>query len=158
MKFEVHITGEPSIIEEFDKLGIKSIKVELISPENKVMQVEHMSSFVVNYDNIIDFSFYLQDLIYTIKSKIIRIKVEIPGFHREFDQQALYIESHFNPINSIYPISQNLNSGKLLGTAREVNKDKFNLFRSIWRDKEIELCIYDTNINFDLEWFKSYKK
>ena len=44
--FEIHITGKKSIINEFNNLKIKNIIVELLKPDNSLLRIEYMSSFI----------------------------------------------------------------------------------------------------------------
>ena len=70
--------------------------------------------------------------------------------------QALYAESHFNPFNKVYPLSKNQRSGKLMGTDREYKVDKFDTFFDKWKNEDIELCLYDTFVEEDFDWFRLY--
>ena len=43
--FEIHITGTSDINEQLDKLAIKNIVIDLLTPNKEVLRTEYMSSF-----------------------------------------------------------------------------------------------------------------
>lgn len=69
------------------------------------------------------------------------------------------MESHFTPRpgQTKYPISQNFKSGRLMATDREYDKQKYFEFRQKWDHEDIELCLYDTFITEDKDWFNLYE-
>ena len=83
-------------------------------------------------------------------------KIECPPYSELFPM-SIYVESHFNPIFVIYPISRNKKSGKLMATDREYNKDKYLTFLDNWTNEDCELCIFDSFVDEDLDWFNLYK-
>lgn len=155
--FEIHITGEEGIIEELTSMKLKNITVELLRPDNSTLRTEFMSSIVRKFNNYSECAFYVQNLTNNLKSKIIRVKIESP-FYDEFVDQSLYMESHFAPFNSTYPLSRNKASGKLMATDREYDKEKYNQFKEVWKDNELELCLFDSFVKEDSDWFELYKK
>lgn len=154
--FEIHITGEQGINEELSTMNIKNIIVELLYPNLTLFRTEYMSSFVKKFENFNQCKFYVQALLSQLKSKIIRVKIESP-FYEEYVSNSLYVESHFEPFNNIYPISKNKASGKLMATDREYNQSKYSNFISKWKNNDIELCLYDSYVNEDFDWFRLYK-
>lgn len=154
--FEIHITGEQSILEELDNLNIKNITIELLKPNDEVLRTEYMSSFIhhaVDYDECFC---YVNALLMNLKSKIIRVKIESPAYP-EYLGQALYVESHFIPTDKKYPISKNVRSQKLMATAREYNKTKFTDFINKWKDiADVEICLFDDFVREDFDWFELY--
>jgi hypothetical protein len=156
--YEIHITGEEKINEYLTKEGIKNIEVELLTPSGEVIRTEYMSSFVENFNFLEDCYERVLNLTNAIKKEgidIIRIKIETP-FYQEYVSKALYIESHFKPFDKQYPISRNKRSGKLMGTDRVYDKSKFADFMLKWANNDVELCICDSYLEEDFDWFKQY--
>lgn len=155
--FEVHITGDSSIIDELDKLNIKNIIVELLDRDYEVLRLEFMSSFIVKLPYCVIHQ-YVLDLVEKLKHcNIIRIKIECPPILELFPM-SLYVESHFEPINNEYPLSRNFKSKKMMATDREYMKNNYYSFIDKWKDVDCELCVFDSFIEEDLDWFNLYKK
>lgn len=159
MKFEIHITGEKNILEEFDNLKIKNITVCLMDKNNDVLREEYMSSFIIETKNYKKCKKFVNEIIAKLRSKIYRVKIEAP-YKPFLVDHAVYIESHFlfDGINDQYPISINKKSGKILCTDRCYEKEYFAMFKVKWRDAEVELCLYDDYIREDFDWFALYHK
>lgn len=153
--FEIHITGNESINDELDKLNIKNIIVELLTPKNEIIRTEYMSSFIYKCESYIQCKEYVNNLLSILKSDIIRVKIESP-YYEHYKELSLYMESHFLPKNIQYPISRNRKSGKLMGTDRVYNKLEYDDFMKKWNDSDFELCLYDTFIEEDFDWFEKY--
>lgn len=156
--FEIHITGEESILSELTELGLKNISVELLRPNKDIIRIEHMSSFTINLDYK-DIHDYVKSLISILKSHIFRIKVECPPI-KDLFPLSLYIESHFEPLEGItkYPLSRNLSSRNLMATDREYSKKEYENFLEYWKNEVCELCILDTFKEEDFDWFQLYEK
>lgn len=156
--FEIHITGESGINSELDKLDIKNIIVDLLYPTQDFFRREYMSSFVKKFSNYQECLSWVKELVTQIKTPIIRIKIESP-YYTEYEDISLYMESHFTPRpgQTKYPISQNYKSGRLMATDREYDKKKYFEFRQKWGHEDIELCLYDTFITEDKDWFNLYE-
>ncbi len=153
--FEIHITGEESILKELDTLGIKNITIELLTPTEEVMRTEYMSSFIHYANDYDECICYVNALLLNLKSRIIRVKVESPPYD-EYLGQAMYAESHFEPIDTLYPISRNVRSGKLMATAREYVPKNFKDFITKWSGCEVEICLFDSYVEEDYDWFMQY--
>ncbi len=153
--FEIHITGQPSIIKELDSLGIKSIIVELLWPDHSLLRTEYMSSFVEKFHTYEDCKVYVDALVLRLKSPIIRVKIESP-YYEDYAQQSLYMESHFTPFNNVYPISRNKKSGKLMATDRTYIKSDYAWFLKKWKNEDVELCLFDSFVQEDRDWFNLY--
>ncbi len=153
--FEIHITGDSTINEALDKLGIKNIIIELLKPNGCLLRTEYMSSFVVSlqYSEIHE---YVLDIVSKLtECNIVRVKIESPPITHLFPM-SLYVESHFIPKGNNYPLSRNTRSGKILGTDREYSKSKYLEFLDKWKDEDCELCIFDTFKEEDYDWFNLY--
>lgn len=183
--FEIHITGEEGINAEFDKLGFKNIVIDLLKPDLTKLRTEYMSSFVKEfetYGQCLNFiygyktkgSITQQDigkpivetqylgLLDVLKSKVIRVKVEVPyllEYRKEYRDKALYIESHYIPDNNKKPLSRNVGSGKIIATDRAYWGDDWNKFYIDNRigQREIEMCLHDSFVEEDKDWFDCYK-
>ena len=154
--FEVHITGSKGINEELDKLGIKNIVIDLLKPNKDVLRTEYMSSFITKHANLIGCQFHVNSILDKLTSNIIRVKIESP-YYEHYKKGSLYLESHFPPFNEEYPISRNAKSNKLLATDRTYNKIEYRDFAEKWKHVELEMCLVDTFVNEDMDWFKLYE-
>lgn len=152
--FEIHITGNHRIHEVGKALGLKTIQVELLDLNYNVIRVEHMTSIVVqkpNYAECLQFVLETAEEIRSHGCRIIRTKIECPVYEH-YIKKALYIESHFKYNSNIYPISRNVTKDYNLGTCREWDRTKFETFFDTWKDSIIELCLFDTYPEEDLDW------
>ena len=157
--FEIHITGSKDINEQLDRLGIKNIIIDLLKPNKEVLRTEYMSSFISNHNNFDECKEYVDNLLTKLSCEIIRVKIESP-FYRHYIDKSLYMECHFEPKNdNHFPVSRNTKSGKLMATNRCYEKEKYGLFRIVnYLNGELELCLYDTFVEEDKDWFDLYQK
>jgi hypothetical protein len=153
--FEIHITGSHGINQELDSLGIKNIIVDLLTPEHKFMRTEYMSSFTIQKATYKETKAYVDELVNQLKSKIIRVKIESP-YYEHYKDNSLYLESHFKPFNSSFPISMNQRSKSLMATARMYEKDQYEDFKKLWSNEDVEMCLFDSFIEEDKDWFDLY--
>ena len=157
--FEVHITADEGIINIAKRLGIKTISVDLLRPDRTVLRTEHMTSQIVRAENYeackrqVDWMLLNLDL---YKVRVYRVKIESPCYDH-YVGQSLYMESHFQPTDDHYPLSRNQRKETLLATDREYDKQLYDLFKTRWADKEVELCLYDTFVEEDKDWFDCYR-
>lgn len=154
--FEIHITGEKKINEELSALNIKNIIVDLLYPDLTLLRTEYMSSFIIKKESYNEVEEYIIKLLKQLTCEIIRVKVETP-YYTEYLDKALYLESHFKPFNDKYPISNNAKSNKLLATDRTYNKTDFDNFINKWKNEDVEMCIYDSYVTEDKDWFDLYR-
>ena len=158
--FEIHITGDESINDVLTAMNIKNIIVELLHPDGTSLRTEYMSSFVEKHLNYNDCYDRILALATKLKSEhnidIIRVKIECP-YYEEYVPKSKYIESHFIPKDSKYPISRNKRSGKLMGTDREYDSSKYQEFIEKWQGEDVELCVFDTFVEEDFDWMNLYK-
>jgi hypothetical protein len=153
--FEIHITGSHGINQELDSLGIKNIIVDLLTPEHKFMRTEYMSSFTIQKATYKETKAYVDELVNQLKSKIIRVKIESP-YYEHYKDNSLYLESHFKPFNTSFPISMNQRSKLLMATARTYEKDQYGDFKKLWSNEDVEMCLFDSFIEEDKDWFDLY--
>lgn len=155
--FEIHITGENSKInDEFDKLGIKNIVIELLKPNGKLHRTEYMSSFIYKTETFEECLEYVNSIVDKLKTKVTRVKIESP-YYPEYVDRSIYIESHFkDEYNGTFALSRNVKSGKIMGTDRSYDKEEYPFFKMMWEKKELELCLYDTFIKEDQDWLNLY--
>jgi hypothetical protein len=72
--------------------------------------------------------------------------------HIDLNQEGSMI-SHFSHL----PLSVNKISNKYIRTDREYDKRLYNKFIEKYQSfGDIELCIFDTNVNGDKKWFEAY--
>ncbi len=157
--FEIHITGDESIIKHLDELYIKNISVELLKPNGDVLRTEHMSSFVEKHETQWTCLERVQVLVKELTERgvnIIRTKVETP-YDENLAPYSIYMESHFKTTDNKYPMSRNVKSGKIMGTDRTYKQFEYNEFRNKWENEEVELCIYDSFSDEDKDWLTLYK-
>jgi hypothetical protein len=153
--FEIHITGSYGINQEFDRLGIKNIIVDLLKPNKRILRTEYMSSFISKHTNLTECKKYVKSILPNIASDVIRVKIESP-YYEHYKAKALYLESHFKPIDTLYPISQNNRTGKLMATDRTYNKKEYKAFIDKWKDEDVEMCLVDSFVEEDADWFELY--
>lgn len=157
--FEVHITGDKSIIEKAAELGLKTISVHLLRPDRTHFRTEHMTSHIMRCKSYIDCKRDVDSYVKVLESRgvsIIRVKIESP-YYEHYRTQSLYMESHFEAEGTRYPISQNARKATFLATDREYNLSRYNKFREKYKGKELELALYDTDVNEDKDWFDLYE-
>jgi hypothetical protein len=156
--FEIHITGEPSIIQEFENMEIKTLEVDLLNPEKKVVGKEYMCSHIIKRQNYQECKQYVANLVNQLQSKIFRIKIECP-YSDEYFLDAVYAEVHWPTQDNVYPFVWNVKSKKYISTCREYEVHKFlELKRKFENVKgvEFELCLLDTNVDFDKHWVSHF--
>lgn len=158
--FEVHITGDENIIEVCKNNGYKSISVDLLKPNQSILRTEYMTSMILKHNNYKECKIAVDNCVNIIKNNkvnVIRVKIESP-FYEHYIDQSLYMESHFEATNDKYPMSRNKRKTTILATEREYDKKLYNQFINRWKDsKELELCLYDTWIDEDKDWFELYE-
>lgn len=158
--FEIHITGSFNINDVLDSMGIKNIIVDLLTPEGDVLRSEHMSSFVEKHENYDDCLIRVKNLVNHLKEngvRIYRVKIESP-YYDDYVPMSKYIESHFIMKDNKYAMSVNRKSGKIIGTDRTYDKNEYNIFKDFWKDADVELCLYDDNVQQDIDWLDMYGK
>lgn len=154
LTYEIHITGDQSIIENAQKLGWKTIEIDLLRPDGSILRREYMTSEVRKYNRRLNVYIDILFLKFCLKymgTKIYRSKIETTPYPYLFPS-AKYVEAHFEVDNNEYPISRNAKKTKILATDREYNPDNFKSFLEKHKGRELELCIYDTNVNEDKDW------
>jgi hypothetical protein len=154
--FEIHITGDERIMSASRSLGVKAIAVELLSPDMRVLRVEHMTSQIAKFDVYEDCEVYVLSLakkLVDLGVEIYRVKIESP-YREHFVSRSLYVESHF-PARSGYA-SRNVLKTEKLGTAREYDVSGYGDFVKKHAGDEIEMCLYDSCPYEDRDWLKLY--
>jgi hypothetical protein len=86
-----------------------------------------------------------------------RVKIECP-YYAHYRKQSLYFESHFTSNDNKYPLSRNQNKTECLATVREYDQDKYkDVLSKSGENPTLELCLYDSNVQEDLDWFSLYE-
>lgn len=159
-KFEIHITGNESILFHAKKLGLKTIIVILVKPDRTYLRTEFMTSHIMDAETYVVCEKEVHNIVETLKLagvQVKRVKIECPPY-AHYVKQSLYLEVHeMATINeNRFPLSQNHNKSYFLLTDREYDKVKYNRLMAIRSDKEriTELCLYDSNV--DEDWFDLY--
>lgn len=163
--FEIHITGNEKIIEVAGQLGIKTIVIDLVKPDKSYFRTEYMTSHTYKCENYDECKKYVDDLVAKLTDcGIIRVKIECP-LYPQYKNQSLYFEVHYEAKTNLFPMSQNKGKDYYLCTAREYNKNRYDV---LWRKHGagwthpphwvMELCLYDTNVEEDKDWFNLYDK
>lgn len=159
--FEIHITGDELILKAAKPL--KTIQVNLLKPDKSLLRTEYMTSHVQHMasgyegckkyvDDIVDYLENQQGL------NLIRVKIVSP-YYRHYVPQSLYIESHFESDAFHLPTSQNPKHAMPVATAREYDKKYYEDFVEHYKKTipaTVELCLYDTDVNEDKDWFDLY--
>ncbi len=160
--FEIHITGNDHIHYVANSYGIKTIKLDLLRPNGSVIKTEHMTSFVGEYNNLwecVNSVAGLRDLLNKNGCEVARVKIECPVSYDKYLDVSLYIETHFNQmgIASIYPASKNKEKESVTGTDRAYGVKNYPKFKEKWHNQILELCLYDTFVKQDEDWFKEWE-
>jgi len=155
--FEVHITGDKDILNV--DLKIKTISVELLSPYKEVIRTEYMTSIVMKCVNVEEAKNRVGNLVLSLHASgitIVRVKIECP-FYKHYVDQSLYMESHFVSDEFKLPTSRNVKKSTFLATDRTYNKSDYEEFAEKYKEAEVELCVYDTDVEEDKDWMKIYQ-
>lgn len=162
MIFEIHITGSINIREVCKTLGVKTISVELLKPNGGTLYIEDMTSFIFKGSEIDMYERVLLlvgDLSRNNVS-ISRIKVETPYVGCEhLVPKSKYMETHFQcgeRSRFTLPTSRNTKKTTFLATDRTYDQSNYFEFYKKYKNNELELCIFDSNIEQDREWFELY--
>lgn len=153
--FEIHITGDKSIIDTAKELDVKTIQLNLYRPDKTLLRTEYMTSYIHHAMTIDRCKEHVYKMVGALsqKCKIIRVKIESP-YYDEYVDKSLYMESHFKSDEFKYPTSKNRGKHHWMGTAREYDKAKYQEFCDKWN--RVELCLYDTFVEEDLDWMELY--
>jgi hypothetical protein len=161
--FEVHITGDNSIHDIGQILCQKTIGIDLLRADKSVLREEHMTSLIYKYEqpNSYDICLRLVGQLAAIYVKngvyVQRIKIECP-YYQHYVDQSLYMESHFESDDFELPTSRNQRKTTFLATDRTYDKSEYQEFAEKYKGKELELCLYDTFVKEDKDWFDEYSK
>lgn len=159
--FEVHITGDKSILEHGEALGVKTIAVDLLRPDKSLLRSEYMTSIIMkctNYETCKQQVCELSDKLLARGVGIIRTKIECPPY-QHYLGSSLYAESHFKTTSyDDFPVSRNQKKDYLLATDRTYDKGEYSEFMKLHEDDELELCLFDSFIDEDLDWLSLWAK
>lgn len=157
--FEIHITGDESIIEVSKTLDLKTIEVWLLHPNKSRFRKECMTSIVKKFENYDSCKEWVDGLELQLRHKgvsIFRVKIESP-YYNHYEAQSCYIESHFDASSSLFPISQNARKTTFLATDRRYCHDLYQDFLNQYKNTVVELCLYDSDVEEDRDWFNLYR-
>lgn len=154
--FEIHITGDERIVQAANQRDIKNITIHLLKPNKEVLRTEFMTSFIVKKENYQECKEYVVELARELSqhSDIIRVKIESP-IYDEYVKDSLYIESHFEAKDDRFPMSRNIRKETILATDRAY--DNYDEFIKNNKGRDLELCLYDTFVQEDADWFSLYE-
>lgn len=162
--FEIHITGTRNIHEIAARYnGHKTIAVELFRKDGSFLRAEHMTSFIMKFDGENNYEtcksqvLSIAEQYRTDGASIWRVKIESPLYKR-YEKQSLYMESHFPATDFEHPLSRNQKKLKFLATDRTYDQNEYSIFAETYKDKELELCLYDDNIHEDKDWLNFWNK
>jgi hypothetical protein len=161
--FEVHITGDSSILKHACSLGIKTIEVDLLRPNLSKMRTEYMTSYIFSrelYSTALESVFNTTLSLTKLGVDVERVKIECP-YINEYIKQSLYLESHWDingiPTDKTFPLSKNRNKhNRYLATDRTYDSSKYEDFKEKYKMVVTELCLFDSNLVEDFDWFKEY--
>lgn len=165
--FEIHITGDKSIIEAAKPLNIKTIVIDLVKPDRSYFRTEYMTSQRSEHKDYDECKMHVDSIVRKLEDagvNIMRVKIECP-LYPQYRDKSLYFEVHFRArTRCLLPMSQNHGKDDFLCTAREYDKTKYDALwikhGTGWRappDWTMELCLYDTNVEEDKDWFDLYE-
>lgn len=160
--FEIHITGkDETILNYLNDKQLKGISIDLLTPDHTLLRTEHMSSLQQKFESYELCKNWVDELVSDMVSnniEIVRIKIECP-FYEEYASESVYVESHWRVPNDTtcgYPVSRNQGSNKCLATNRTYDKNTYSQFIEQEKGRQVELCMYDSFIEEDYDWFKIY--
>ena len=158
-KFEIHITGNDStILDEFENLDLKTLEVILLDKNVNSVGTEYMCCIQKSFESYEKCLEYTLSLTASLKSEIARVKIE-SCYYQEYLNKAIYAEVHTNPHICGMPFVYNVKSEKYVSTERTYDKDQFDELKQKYEGisgSEFELCLYDSNPNFDDYWLSFY--
>jgi len=163
--FEIHITGKSGLIlKEFENLNLKTLHISLLDSKQNNVGYEYMCCIQKKFKTYEECLEYTLTLVSNLKSEVVRVKIE-SAYYKEYLNKAIYAETHFIPELKTriaickYPTVYNIKSKKYVSTVRTYKKEFFNELKnsSISKKGEFELCLYDSNPNFDDYWLSFYK-
>ncbi len=156
--FEVHITGDESILTNSKMLGLKTIEVDLLGPDFTYIRTEAMTSHIHKAESYAKCKEWVDDMVARLMAAgtvIHRVKIETPIYDHYIDQ-SLYIESHFEDDSGQYPISKNRRKTTFLATDRSYKQNEYDAFRKTHQGRDLELCLFDSDAKEDADWFARY--
>jgi hypothetical protein len=160
-KFEIHITGKNSLIlHDFEALDLKTLTVHLLDKYLNIVGTEHMCCIQKSFESYEKCLEYTLSLTARLKAGIARVKIE-SCYYLEFIDKAIYAEVHCSPHVFGLPFVFNVNSKKYVSTERTYTKSEFLDLKERYEGingSEFELCLYDSNPNFDDHWLSFYKE
>lgn len=171
--YEVYLTFKNK--ETMDRFHRSCIEVILVNPYNITVGYEYMTSYLLKCKSLHEcLKIVAEDVaLLNLYDTCIRAKVESPPYE-EYFETALYAECHYkvnDPGPSDVwgyryfdePTSFSIKPGrenKYLATERTWQRNGFRDFVKYhsqnYANREIELCLIDTNSEQDREWFDSY--
>ena len=139
---------------------IKCIEIESLNIYGQNIGTQHMTSIIKKFTDKEEAVEFAKSLSYKFGKcgiSVHRTKVESP-IYDEYLYDALYVESHFESNQFIFPTSRNVKKNTLLATHREYDINAYQYFIDFHnkRNHELELCLYDTNVYIDFDWFNCY--
>ena len=158
--FEVHITGSENIHQIAKGLGLKTIAIDLLQPDMNVLRVEHMTSHIYRFENFERCGEEVIKIVNQMRDSgvvIHRVKVESPDY-QHYRTHSLYMESHFEAEGLFFPLSRTHGKEKLLATDRTYDQSRYDDFVKINKGRDLELCLWDTCVEEDLDWFECYPR
>jgi hypothetical protein len=158
--FEIHITGDSKINEVATRLGVKNIVIDLVKPDFSYHRTEHMTSDVKKFDDYQTCKQYVDNLVHKLVEEgvnVVRVKIESP-YYPHYKTMSCYMESHFNSKDNKHPLSRNQNKTSYLATDRTYNKAEYETFREKYKEVDVELCLYDSDLLEDADWFALYPR
>jgi hypothetical protein len=122
-----------------------------------------MTSYVIQIDNpkINDFASAYQCAkqeamlkyvrLISVEVEPSRLKIECPPYP-EAIENSLYMEAHFPYNGTQYATSKRIDKEEILGTDRTYDKSQYQGFQKKWNGHDVEVAVYDTNVEQDDEW------
>ena len=155
--YEFHITAYESSIRELKRYDIPIIGIEALSPSGYAVQWDWMTSYSDFFPSQESAINYIRVLLKKVKfTPIYRVKVETPYDNSLNMEEFKYIETHLNSLDNNLPKSRNIITNEIISTDRTYNFKEFESFAERYNTSKVELCVMDTNIYHDHNWFMFY--
>ena len=154
--FEIHITGEPEIIKWLERRNYPYLAIKMLDRDLQTVSLDCMSAIKLEVPDLFTAQSWVIERLCELNSEdinVYRVKIEAPPLDK-YLKKCLYIERHWKTSlkNVEFPLSYVVNKTKYVATERCYDKKLFKQFSEQY--EKTEVCLIDTNINHDKNWFK----
>jgi hypothetical protein len=157
--YQICITGSENIIEALKSVQQKGISINLVTPEMKSIRTEYISSIISNFETYGECKLWTDSFIDNLSSMdvdIIRVKINAQ-YKKSDEDKSLYLEVCFPPRNEDLPMLYNSDLALMFAVDRVYDKSIYDYFTKKYADYDMEMCLYDSFVENDYDWFSYYE-